>query len=133
VTAYVQSHPEQKADHRLVFREIGQASPGEQPRRELLAIKPRLGIGNIYEHACARLNRHLADRQPGLNRFGDRPAFPGGNQARRQAELDAMRAVAHAWAGQEPLASSQPLDAAHFGGPRQRRSGSPAHVAQRSR
>jgi hypothetical protein len=112
VVAYVQSHPERKADYRLVFREIGPAAPGELPRRELLAIKPRRGSNNIYAHVCARLNRHPVDRQPGLNRFGDRPADSGGNQATRQAELDAKRAIAHAWAGQQPLASSRPLDLA---------------------
>jgi hypothetical protein len=119
VTAYVQSDPQKKADHRLVFRESGPATPGGQPRRELLAIKPRQGSGNIYEHACARLNRHPNDRQPGLNRFGDRAASSGGNQAQRQAELDAKRAVAQAWAGQQPLSSSRPLDPAQFGGRRQ--------------
>jgi hypothetical protein len=112
VTGYVQSHPERKADFRLVFREIGPAAPGELPRRELLAIKPRHGSNNIYAHVCARLNRHPVDRQSGLNRFGDRPANSGGNQATRQAELDAKRAIAHAWAGQQPLASSRPLDLA---------------------
>ena len=112
VTTYVQSHPERKADYRLVFREIGPAAPGELPRRELLAIKPRRGSNNIYAHVCARLNRHPADRQPGLNRFGNRPADSGKNQATRQAELDAKRAIAHAWSGQQPLASSRPLDLA---------------------
>lgn len=114
VTAYVQSHPEKKADHRLVFREIRPESPGDRPRREVLAVRPRQGTGNVYEHVCARLNRHAADRQPGLNRFGDRAADSGGNQAARQAELDVRRAIAHAWTGQQPLASSRPLDLAHL-------------------
>jgi len=115
VTAYVQSDPQKKADHRLTFRESGPAAPGGQPRRELLAIKPRQGSGNIYEHTSARLTRHPDDRQPGLNQFGDRPASSGGNQTARQAELDAKRAMAHAWAGQQPLATSRPLDPAQFG------------------
>lgn len=131
VTAYVQSDPQKKADHRLVFRESGPATPGGQPRRELLAIKPRQGSGNIYEHACARLNRHPNDRQPGLNRFGDRPASSGGNQAQRQAELDAKRAVAQAWAGQQPLSSSRPLDPAQFGGRRQTTSAGPSRSTPR--
>ncbi|MEJ1110820.1 MULTISPECIES: hypothetical protein [unclassified Kribbella] len=109
VVGYVQSDPEQKADYRLVFREIGPDAPGDLPRRELLAIKPRRGSNNIYAHVCARLNRHPADRQPGLDRFGDRPADSGGSQASRQAELDTKRAIAHAWTGQRPLASSRPL------------------------
>jgi hypothetical protein len=115
VTSYVQSDPQQKADHRLVFREMPPAGPGQLPRRELLAVKPRQGSGNIYEHVCARLNRHPHDRQPGLNAFGDRPAGSGGNQAQRKAELDAMRLVAHTYAGQQPLATSRPLDPASFG------------------
>jgi hypothetical protein len=106
VVAYVQSDPERRPDYRLVFREIGPAAPGELPRRELLAIKPRQGSNNIYAHVCARLNRHPTDRHPGLNRFGNRS---GGSQASRRAELDTKRAIAHAWTGQQPLASSRPL------------------------
>jgi len=98
-----------------VFRELPPAGPGQLPRRELLAVKPRQGSGNIYDHVCARLNRHPHDRQPGLNAFGDRPAGSGGNQAQRKAELDAMRLVAHTYAGQQPLATSRPLDPASFG------------------
>jgi len=109
VVGYVQSDPEQKPDYRLVFREIRAEKPGELPRRELLAIKPRRGSNNIYAHVCARLNRHPADRQPGLDRFGDRSADSGGSQASRQAELDTKRAIAHAWTGQQPLVSSRPL------------------------
>ncbi|MFI6679555.1 hypothetical protein [Kribbella sp. NPDC050470] len=109
VVGYVQSDPERKADYRLVFREIGPAQPGDLPRRELLAVKPRHGANNIYAHVCARLNRHPADRQPGLNRFGNRPADSGRSQATRQAELDTKRAIAHAWTGQQPLASSRPM------------------------
>jgi hypothetical protein len=109
VTAYLQADPQDKAGHRLVFREIGAAEPGGLPRRELLAVKPRQGAGNVYEHVCARLRRHPADRQPGLNRFGDRAPGDGGNREQRQAELDTKRAIAQAWAGQRPLASSRPL------------------------
>ncbi|WP_433167529.1 hypothetical protein [Kribbella sp. CA-247076] len=109
VVGYVQSDPERKPDYRLVFREIGPDGPGKLPRRELLAVKPRHGSNNIYAHVCARLDRHPADRQRGLNRFGDRPADSGGSQATRQAELDTKRAIAHAWAGQQPLATSRPL------------------------
>ncbi|ADB31550.1 hypothetical protein Kfla_2476 [Kribbella flavida DSM 17836] len=109
VTAYVAADPQAKANHRLVFRELGPAAPGGLPRRELLAVKPRQGTGNVYEHVCARLGRHPADRQPGLNRFGDRAPGAKASQAQRQAELDTKRAIAHAWAGQMPLASSRPL------------------------
>ncbi|MGW1342943.1 hypothetical protein ACWCOV_17970 [Kribbella sp. NPDC002412] len=109
VVGYVQSDPERKADYRLVFREIAPAGSGDLPRRELLAVKPRHGVNNIYTHVCARLTRHLADRQPGLNRFGNRPADSGRSQASRQAELDTKRAIAHAWTGQQPLTSSRPL------------------------
>jgi hypothetical protein len=109
VTAYVRSDPARKADFRLVFREIGADQPGGLPRRELVAIKPRRGRNNIYAHACARLNRHPSDRQPGLNRFGDRRPDARGSRAARQAELDAKRAIAHAWEGQQPLRSSRPL------------------------
>jgi hypothetical protein len=112
VVGYVQSDPERRPDYRLVFREIGPAAPGDLPRRELLAIKPRHGPNNIYAHVCARLNRHPADRHPGLDRFGDRPANSGGSQATRQAELDTKRAIAQAWTGQQPLASSRPLQLA---------------------
>jgi hypothetical protein len=115
VTAYLQSDPQQKADCRLVFREMPPAGPGRLPRRELLAVKPRQGPGNIYEHTCARLDRNLHDRQPGLNAFGDRMPSLKQNQAQRQAELDANRAVAHAFAGQVPLATSRPLATAQFG------------------
>jgi hypothetical protein len=115
VTAYLQSDPQQKADYRLVFREMPPASPGGLPRRELLAVKPRLGAGNIYEHTCARLNRNLHDREPGLNAFGDRMPSLKQNQVQRQAELDTNRAIAHAFPGQVPLATSRPLAAAQFG------------------
>ncbi|GAA1509598.1 hypothetical protein GCM10009741_03180 [Kribbella lupini] len=121
VTAYVRADPQEKATHRLVFREIGPAQPGGTPRRELLAVKPRQGPGNVYEHVCARLRRHPADRQPGLNRFGDRAPGDGGNQSQRQSELDTKRAIAHAWAGQRPLATSRPLR----GTPRQARAPGP--------
>lgn len=109
VTTYVQSDPQSRADHRLVFREMSPAAPGEFARRELLAVKPREGRNNIYAHVCARLERHLYDRQPGLDRFGDRGAGSGGSQVERQAELDVKRAIAHAWDGQQPLSSSRPI------------------------
>jgi hypothetical protein len=118
VTAYLQSDPQQKADFRLVFREMPPAEAGGLPRRELLAVKPRQGSGNIYEHTCARLDRNLHDRQPGLNAFGDRMPSLKQNQVQRQAELDANRAIAHAFPGQVPLATSRPLAAAQFGGRR---------------
>ncbi|TDO44659.1 hypothetical protein EV643_115161 [Kribbella sp. VKM Ac-2527] len=111
VTAYVQGDPQRRPEHRLVFRELGPDGAGGRPRRELLAIKPRQGTGNVYEHVCARLGRHPADRQPGLNRFGDRAPGEGGSQAERQAELDTKRAIAQAWTGQRPLSSSRPLQA----------------------
>ncbi|MGW6200963.1 hypothetical protein ACWF0M_32780 [Kribbella sp. NPDC055110] len=114
VTAYLQSDPQEKADYRLVFREMPPEAGG-LPRRELLAVKPRQGSGNIYEHTCARLNRNLHDRQPGLNAFGDRMPSLKQNQAQRQAELEANRAIAHAFAGQVPLATSRSLAAAQFG------------------
>src|SRR6266487_4339641 len=109
VTAYLQSDPQESADYRLVFREIGAPGPGGLPQRELLAVKPRRGANNIYAHVCARLNRHPGDRQPGLTRFGDRVPGEGGSEAARRAELEMRRAIAHAWAGQRPLASSRPL------------------------
>jgi len=58
VTAYLQSDPQESADYRLVFRDIGPAAPGKLPRRELLAVKPRRGVNNVYAHVCARLRRH---------------------------------------------------------------------------
>jgi hypothetical protein len=109
VTAYVRSAPHRKPDYRLVFREVGPQAPGGLPRRELLAIKPRRGRNNIYSHVCARLSRHPDDRQPGLNRFGDRRPDARGSQSARQAELDAKRAIPHAWAGQQPLSSTRPF------------------------
>lgn len=109
VTVYVRSDPQGRADYRLVFREMAPAGTGQQARRELIAIKRRDGRNNVYTHVCARLNRHPDDRQPGLERFGDRRAESGGSQAARQAELDAKRAIAHAWDGQQPLRSSRPL------------------------
>ncbi|HEY3562056.1 MAG TPA: hypothetical protein VGL05_31530 [Kribbella sp.] len=115
VTAYLQSDPQAKADWRLVFREMPPAGPGELPRREFLAVKPRQGTGNVYEHTCARLNRNLHDRQPGLNAFGDRMPSLKQNQVQRQVELDTNRAIAHAFPGQVPLATSRPLAAAQFG------------------
>lgn len=115
VTSNVQSDPQRKADHRLVFREMPPAGPGRLPRRELLAVKPRHGSNDIYAHVAARLNRHPHDRQPGLNAFGDRKVSLRENAAQRQAELDAKRAIAHAFPGQQPLATSRPLDPATFG------------------
>ncbi|MEU4393175.1 hypothetical protein [Kribbella sp. NPDC023855] len=135
VTCYLRSDPQRAADHRLVFRELGPGSPGGLPRRELLAVKPRQGSGNIYEHTCARLNRHPDDRQPGLNRFGDRVPGERRSAADRQAELDAKRAIAQAWAGQQPLRSSRVLrkaavpsraDSVAGGMPFERRRSSPA-------
>ncbi|MFF0270384.1 hypothetical protein [Kribbella sp. NPDC004536] len=102
VTAYVRSDPSRKPDYRLVFREVGPSATGQRPRRELLAIKPRHGRNNIYMHVCARLNRHPNDRQPGLNRFGERRPDARGSQSARQAVLDANRAIAHAWSGLLP-------------------------------
>ncbi|MFF1820266.1 hypothetical protein ACFVWG_23380 [Kribbella sp. NPDC058245] len=110
VTAYVRSDPQAKPDYRLVFREMGAEVPGRLPRRELLAIRARHGSNNVYAHVCARLGRQVTDRQPGLDRFG-RETASGGNGAERQAEMDARRAIAHAWAGQRPLQSSRPLAA----------------------
>lgn len=107
VTCYVRSDPQRAADQRLVFREMGPGEQGGLPRRELLAIKPRQGSGNIYEHSCARLKRHPDDRRPGLNRFGNRSPGELGNEVQRRAELDARRAIAQAWAGQRPLRSSR--------------------------
>jgi hypothetical protein len=135
VTCYLRSDPQRAADHRLVFRELGPASPGGRPRRELLAVKPRQGSGNIYEHTCARLSRHPDDRQPGLDRFGDRVPGEQRSAADRQAELDAKRAIAQAWAGQQPLRSSRVLrkpavasraDSVSGGMPFERRGSSPA-------
>ncbi|TCC05914.1 hypothetical protein [Kribbella soli] len=118
VTAYVRSDPAHKADYRLVFREMGPAAPGERPRRELLAVKPRRGANDVYAHVCARLSRHPDDRQPGLNRFGDRRPDARGSQAARQAELDTKRAIAHAWSGQQPLSSTRALMPAGTRNPR---------------
>ncbi|NIK56861.1 hypothetical protein [Kribbella shirazensis] len=106
VTVYIRSDPRRAADYRLVFREIGPAQPGGLPRRELLAIKPRQGANNIYAQVCARLRRHPSDRQPGLNRYDK---WSNGHETSRQAELDAKRAIAHAWQGQQPLKTSRPL------------------------
>lgn len=125
VTAYLQTDPRGKADYRLVFREMRAAEPGGLPRRELLAVKPRQGAGNIYEHTCARLNRNLHDRQPGLNAFGDRMPGLRQNETQRQAELDVNRAVAYAFPGQVPLATSRPLAAFELG---VRRTGSSARL-----
>lgn len=108
VTVYIRSDPQRSADYRLVFREMPSATPGGLPRRELLAIKPRRGPNNIYAHVCARLRRHPTDRQPGLDRFDNWLDSSGGG-ATRQAELDAKRAIAHAWDGQQPLRSSRPI------------------------
>lgn len=117
VTAYIRSDPQRPADYRLVMREIGPDAPGQFARRELLAIKPRRGPNNIYAHVCARLDRHPNDRQPGLDRF-DRWQDVSGGAATRGAELDAKRAIAHAWAGQQPLRTSRPFVIGASAGPR---------------
>jgi hypothetical protein len=88
---------------------------GDLNGRELLAVQPRHGDRNIYEQPSARLGRDLQTKQPNLDRFGHRPASSGGNQAQRQTERDAKRAIAHAWTGQKPVSSPRPLDAAQFG------------------
>ncbi|MET9318126.1 hypothetical protein ABZX12_40420 [Kribbella sp. NPDC003505] len=103
VTAYIRSDPQRPADYRLVFREIASERPGELARRELLAVQPRRGRTNVYVQVCARLARHPQDRQPGLNRFDE------GNDPNKQTELDAKRAIAHAWSGQQPLRAARPL------------------------
>ncbi|MEU4197875.1 hypothetical protein AB0E69_38685 [Kribbella sp. NPDC026611] len=104
VAVYLRSDPAKPADYRLVFREHG---PIEAPRRELLAIKPRRGVNNVYVHVLARLRRHRHDEQPGLRRFDAQPSIP--RTPSRQADLDAGRAIAQAWAGQQPLRFSRPL------------------------
>jgi hypothetical protein len=133
VSSKLQSDLQQKADHRLTFREIPAMNlAGDLNGRELLAVQPRHGDGNIYEGTSARLGRDLQAQQPDLDRFGDRPASSGGNQAQRQADRDAKRAIAHAWAGQKPLTTSKPLDAALFGNRRpQQTTASPAPTRER--
>jgi hypothetical protein len=133
VSSKLQSDPQQKADHRLTFREIPAMNlEGDLNGRELLAVLPRHGDGNIYEETSARLGRDLQTQQPDLDRFGHRPPSSGGNQAQRQADRDAKRAIAHAWAGQKPLSTSRPLDAAQFGGRRpQQPAASPAQTRER--
>jgi hypothetical protein len=116
VAAKLQADPGQKAEHRLTFREIPAMNlDGDRNGRELLAVHLRHGIDNVYDATSARLGRDLTARQPDLDRFGDRPAFSGGNETQRQAERDTQRAIAHAWSGQKPLSTSRPLDAAQFG------------------
>lgn len=110
VTCYIQSDLHRRPDYRLVFREMPPDRPGGQPRRELIAVRPRRGPGNIYEHVLARLHRHPRDLQPGLGVFGMRRSGRGGNESTRQAELEAKRAIALAYAGQVPLSTSRPLD-----------------------
>jgi hypothetical protein len=116
VASKLQSDPHQKADHRLTFREIPAMNlQGHLNGRELLAVQPRHEANNIYDETTTRLGRDLHARRPELDRFGDRPASSGGNQAQRQAERDTQRAIAHAWAGQKPLTTSRPLATAEFG------------------
>ena len=110
VTCYLQSDLHRRPDYRLVFREMSPERPGGSPRRELIAVRPRRGPGNIYQHVLARLHRHPDDLQPGLGVFGMRRSGRGGNEATRQAELDAKRAIALAYAGQVPLPTSRPFD-----------------------
>lgn len=110
VTCYLQSDLHRRPDYRLVFREMPAERPGGPPRRELIAVRPRRGSGNIYEHVLARLHRHPDDLQPGLGVFGMRRSGRGGNEAARQAELAAKRAIALAFAGQVPLPTSRLLD-----------------------
>jgi hypothetical protein len=133
VASKLQSDPQHKADHRLTFREIPAMNlEGDFDGRELLAIQPRHGDGNIYEETSTRLGRDLQTQQPELDRFGHRPPSSGGNQAQRQADRDAKRAIAHAWTGQKPLSTSRPLDAALFGGRRpQQTTTSPAPTRER--
>jgi hypothetical protein len=67
VASQLQSDPQQKADHRLTFREIPAMNlAGNLNGRELLAVQPRHGEGNIYEETSTRLGRHLQTQQPEL-------------------------------------------------------------------
>jgi hypothetical protein len=132
VASKLQSDPHQKADHRLTFREIPAMNLGGPLNcRELLAVRPRHGAGNVYEQTSARLDRDLQSKQPDLDRFCHRPASSGGNEAQRQAERDMQRAIAHAWTGQKPLSTSRPLATTQFGarGPRP----TPATIPTRER
>jgi hypothetical protein len=133
VASKLQSDPQRKADHRLTFREIPAMNlEGDLNGRELLAILPRHGNDNIYEQTSTRLGRDLQTQQPDLDRFGHRPPSSGGNQTQRQADRDTKRAIAHAWAGQKPLTTSKPLDAALFGNRRpQQTTASPAPTRER--
>lgn len=131
VTSYVQSDPQRKPDHRLVFREMPPERSGGLPRRELLAARPRHGSGNAYEHTLARLNRRANDQQPGLDVFGERTAGPKANQANRQADMTAKRAVALAYAGQQPLPTSKPFDPAKTGAVTASRTGAAAERQSR--
>ncbi|GAB3919419.1 hypothetical protein GCM10011575_30400 [Microlunatus endophyticus] len=115
VTCYIQSDPHRRPDYRLVFREMPPECAGGPPRRELIAVRPRRGPGNIYEHVLARLHRHPDDLQPGLGVFGMRRSGRGGNELARQAELAAKRAIALAFAGQVPLSTSRPIGSAGVG------------------
>jgi hypothetical protein len=76
VTSYIKSDPQKKDDYRLVFREMPPQRPDGPPGRELLAVKPRRGPGDIYEHSLARLSRHVNDQEPGLGVFGDKGQTP---------------------------------------------------------
>jgi hypothetical protein len=124
VTEHVWSDPQQPPDYRLVFREVGPAEPGGPAQRELLAIRPRHGSNNVYAHVLARLKRGANDQQPGLHRFD--VSLQG--RLTREAELDARRAIAHAWAGQQPLRSSRPIALGGTG--RDRGTGDAAGVSQ---
>jgi len=116
VASKLQADPQRRAEHRLTFREIPAMNlDGDRNGRELLAVHPRHGDNNVYDATSTRLGRDLTTRQPELDRFGDRSASSGGNEAKRQADRDTQRAIAHAWAGQKPLSTSKPLDAAQFG------------------
>ena len=105
-----------KPTDRLTFREIPARNAGGQLNaRELLAVGPRHGPGNAYETTALRLGRDPNERLAALDRFGQVQISTGGKAHQRNAALDAQRAIALAYDGQKPLASSRPLSSADFG------------------
>jgi hypothetical protein len=103
------------ANLRLTMREIPARNAGGKDARDVIAIAPRHGPDNIYQRTGQRLGRGPNQTLQELDRFGDAQVGSGGKAHKRGPILDANRAIAHAFDGQQPLAGSRPLSETDFG------------------
>jgi hypothetical protein len=104
-----------KPNTRLTFREIPGRNAGGTDARDVIAIGARHGDNNVYQQTAMRLGRSADAQLPQLDRFGEAQVGSGGKAHQRHPVLDANRAIAHAFDGQQPLSGARPLSETAFG------------------